>query len=221
MRKILRLGTRASPLALKQAQEIKKIFPALSFEIIPILTLGDKDKTTPLDKVEADDFFTREIDAALLKGQIDIAVHSSKDLAATLTQGLALVVETESISPYDALISRNNLKLKALAQGSRIGLSSQRRKERLARLRPDLIMVDIRGNIGERLGLIDKGKIDALIVAQAALIRLGLEDKIAEIFPLNVFNTHPKQGSLSLVARSEECEKVKFILSAPAPAIGN
>ena len=140
MRQTLKLGTRLSNLALKQAEEIKRIFSGLEFEVVPILTIGDKDKVTPLDKVKTQDFFTREIDNALLEGKIDIAVHSSKDLADTLPEGLAIVFETESLSPYDALVSGGNLKLKDLARGARIGVSSQRRKEQLRKLKTSSIL---------------------------------------------------------------------------------
>ncbi len=221
MRKILKLGTRPSPLALRQVEEIKSLFPQLNFEVLRINTQGDKDKVIALSQVEGSDFFTREIDAALLSGAIDLGLHSAKDLPTALPEGLAVLFETPSISPYDALVSKGKLKLKNLAQGARVGTSSQRRKFELYTLRKDLISVEVRGNIQERLSLIDKGKIDALIVAHAALIRLGLEEEIAEIFSLDVFNTHPKQGSLSLVARSRECVRLKSILSAQAPAIGS
>ena len=234
MEKILRIGTRPSSLALKQAEEIKKIFSGLpaarlasfrgrsgrrgpagggEFKVIPILTMGDKDKITPLDKVEIPDFFTREIDNALLSGEIDLAVHSSKDLAERLTDGLAVIFETESLSPYDALVSRENLKLKELLQGSRIGVSSQRRKEQIRRLRTDLTMVDIRGNIKERVCLIDEGKVDAVVVAHAALIRLGLEARLAEVFSLDFFPTHPKQGKLAVVSRENDKDIISLFKS--------
>lgn len=202
MKQTLKMGIRPSSLAQAQAEEIKKIFPGLKFEIICISTTGDKDKITPLDEVEDADFFTREIDKALLAGEIDVAVHSSKDLADILPKGLAVIFETESLSPYDALVARGNLKLKDLARNTRVGVSSQRRKEQLKSLRSDLTLISIRGNIEERLALINKRKIDALIVAHAALIRLGLEEKAAEVFPLDIFPAHPKQGKLALVAKN-------------------
>jgi len=204
MKQTLKMGIRPSSLAQAQAQEIKKIFSGLKFEVISIRTAGDKDKITPLDEVGDADFFTREIDKALLEGKIDIAVHSSKDLARKLPDGLMVVLETESLSPYEALVTRNNLKLKDLTRGARVGVSSQRRKEQLKSLRSDLTLINIRGNIEERLALIDKRKIDALVVAHAALIRLGLEEKAAEVFSPDVFPAHPKQGKLALVARSSD-----------------
>lgn len=221
----VRIGSRPSPLALRQAREaavlLQKIYPGAVFKIVRILTAGDKDKLTPLSEVEGGDFFTREIDQALLKGEIDFGIHSSKDLPQVLPKGLSVALETSSLSPYDALVSKGDLKFKELPPGYRIGVSSQRRKEQIRDLRGDLVIVDVRGNIEERLGMLDTGSIDALIIAHAALLRLGLEYRIAEVLPLEIFPTHPKQGSLSLVAREEICAKVKFILSEQARATGN
>lgn len=218
---MLRVGTRPSPLAIKQVDELKRMFPWVNFEVVIISTLGDKDKITPLTGMEGSDFFTREIDQALLEGQIDVALHSSKDLPDKLSGGLRVVLETESISQFDALVSKGGFKLSELPHASRVGTSSQRRKEQIRVLRQDLEFVDVRGNIGERLGLIDAGKIDALVVAHAAIIRLELEHMISEVFSGNDFIVHPKQGSLALVAREDKWQKVKSILSARAPVTGN
>lgn len=218
---MLKIGTRPSPLAIKQVEEIQNLMPLVRFKVVVIETRGDKDRYTPISEIEGSDFFTKEIDEALLKGEIDLAVHSSKDLPGILTTGLKVILETKSISPYDALVSRGNFKLAELPKGSRIGTSSQRRKDGVRILRPDLKIIDIRGNVDERFFLIDSGEIDALIVAYAALIRLGVEYRISEIFPLNIFKAHPKQGRLSLVAKEERWQEVKFILSAPAPVIGS
>lgn len=181
MNTILKVGSRTSPLALKQVKEIQGLMPSVQLVVMPIETQGDKDKVTPLSEVDNSDFFTREIDQALLRGDIDIAIHSSKDLPDVLPEGLRIIFETKSLSPFDVLIAKGNLKLKDLPLGSRIGVSSLRRKGQVLSFRKDLRIVDIRGNIQERLNLIDENKIDALIVAHAALIRLGLEDKITEI----------------------------------------
>ncbi|MEW6009397.1 MAG: hydroxymethylbilane synthase [Candidatus Omnitrophota bacterium] len=201
----IRIGTRASPLALKQAAEaidlLKQRYPQAHFSIVTIDTSGDKNKLTPISEVEGSDFFTREIDEALLAGEIDFAVHSSKDLPRVIPKGLAIVMETLSISNFDCLVSRDNIKFMDLPRFSRVGSSSQRRKNEIRRLRKDLKIIDIRGNIQERLALVDEAKIDALIIAHAALIRLGLEHRITEVFPLDVFRTHPKQGCISILAR--------------------
>ncbi len=202
-----KIGIRPSTLALKQAEEVvvflKKRFPKARFSFVKIATPGDRDKVTPLSEVEGSDFFTRDIDEALISGKIDFAVHSAKDLPDVLPQGLSVFVETQPLSPFDALVSKGNIKLAVLAQASRIGVSSARRKLRIKVLRPDLIIVDVRGTIEERLRLIDDGKIDALIVAHAALIRLGLEKRASEILPLEIFKAHPKQGRLAILTRKE------------------
>lgn len=221
MMNILRVGTRPSPLAIKQADELKRLFPMVNLEVVVISTKGDRDKITPLTEVEGSDFFTSEIDSALLRGEIDLALHSRKDLPDELNEGLRIVLETESISPYDALVSRGGLKLKDLPYASRVGTSSQRRKDQIYALRQDLVLVDVRGNIGERLNLIDTGKIDALVVAHAALIRLGLESRISEIFSADNFPVHPKQGKLALVVKEDRWQEVRSILSVQGPETGN
>lgn len=218
---MLRVGTRPSPLAIKQVDELKRLFPRINFEVVIILTLGDKDKITPLTGIEGSDFFTREIDQALLKGEIDLALHSSKDLPDKLTEGLKIVLETKSISSFDVLVSKEKLKLSELPYGNRVGTSSQRRKDQIRRLRQDLVLVDVRGDIGERLGLIAAGKIDALVVAHAAIIRLGLVHMISEVFSGDNFTVHPKQGRLALVTREDRWQEVKSILSAQALVTGN
>jgi len=183
---------------------LEKIYPGATFEVRKIDTPGDRDKVTPLFEVDGSDFFTRDIDEALMNGSIDVAVHSAKDLPDALADGLELLFETDPLSPYDALVSKNRLKLKDLPPVSRIGLSSLRRSSGIKYLRPDLKIVDIRGNIEERLALIDKGAIDALVVAHAALLRLGLEEKIAEVFSADIFSVHPKQGRLAIVRKKEQ-----------------
>ncbi len=199
----VRIGVRPSLLALKQALEVRpvleKIYPGATFEVLKIETPGDRDKVTPLTFVDGSDFFTRDIDEALLTGRIDIAVHSAKDLPDVLADGLELLFETPTLSPYDAFVSRNKQRLKDLPPVSRVGLSSLRRSLGIKRLRPDLKIIDIRGDIDKRLELIDKGVIDALIVAHAALLRLGLEEKIAEVFGVDIFSVHPRQGRLAIV----------------------
>jgi len=208
-------------LALRQVEEVRRLFPHVAFEVKTYRTLGDRDRVTPLSDVEGTDFFTREIDEALLRGEIDIALHSSKDFPEVVPCGLNVILETAPLSKNDCLVAKNNFLLKDLPPKSRIGTSSRRRKEQIRFMRPDLTVVDIRGNIEERLTLLDSGKLDALIVAHAALIRLGLEGRVSEVFHLKDFPTHPKQGRLSLAINKERWQELKFILSEQAPAIRN
>lgn len=210
-----RVGTRKSPLALRQAEEaldyLKEFYPDIKAQITGIDTYGDKDKITPISEIEGTDFFTREIDASLLRGDIDFSVHSAKDLADKIPDGLCVAAITKSIDVYDALVSKNNLKLKELPYQAKIGTSSQRRKIQIKAYRDDFRIVDIRGNIQERIHKLDTAGLDAIIVAACALIRLGLDRMIAEKIPLTVLKPHPLQGSLAIVAREEDAGLIEFL----------
>lgn len=200
----LRIGARPSRLSLIQVDEIRKLFPAIDFKVITFQTQGDTDKHTPFTQFEGSDFFTRQIEEALLKKEVDVAVHSAKDLEENLPVGLAIAAITVSVSPYECLVSCENRGLRQLKPGSRVATSSSKRKEAILRYRPDLKICDVRGDIEERLLQLDAGKFDALIVAHAALIRLGLKDRIAEIISPEILPAHPLQGSLALQVRSED-----------------
>lgn len=205
---VYRIGTRKSPLALRQVQEIietlRKFYPTLDFDIVGIDTYGDKDKITPISDMEGTDFFTREIDEALIKGEIDFAMHSAKDLPDEMPQGLVIAAVTKSIDPYDALVSKWDLKLDELKKGAKIGASSQRRKMQLKKYRNDFQLVDIRGNIEERLEKLDKDELDAIVVAACALLRLGLESRITQRIPFEILTPHPLQGSLAIEVRDND-----------------
>lgn len=210
-----RIGARKSPLALKQVEEVlsslKKIYPALKAEVVGIDTYGDKDKITPVSDIEGTDFFTREIEEALLKGDIDFAVHSAKDLPDTIPGGLCIAAITKSIDSYDALVSKNNLLLEDLPKGAKVGASSQRRKGQLKKYRRDFQLIDIRGNIQERLEKFESNGLDAIIVAACALIRLGLKERIAQRIPLKILKPHPLQGSLAVEARKDNPELINLL----------
>ncbi len=216
MAKTYRIGTRTSPLALRQVEEIslalRKFYPDFEAEIIGIDTYGDKDRVTPISQIEGTDFFTREIDNALLKREIDLAVHSAKDLPDSLREGLVIAAQTKFIDPYDALVSKNGLKLAELPQGARIGTSSIRRKTQLSRYRDDFDIVDIRGNIEERLEKLDNGNLDGIVIAACGLVRLGLEKRITERIPFEILKPHPLQGALAIVTRAEDL-KLHSLLS--------
>lgn len=225
MGKAYRVGTRRSPLAIRQVEEVmaalRTFHPDARFEIVKIDTYGDKDRITPISDIEGSDFFTREIDIALLQGKVDFAVHSAKDLPDDPPKGLVVAAITKSIDPYDALVSKNNLRLDELASGARIGASSARRKTQLKAYRADLQVVDIRGNIEERLRLLDGNPVpgtrypvpglDAVIIAACALIRLGLEHRITERIPFEVLKPHPLQGSLAIEARREDSGLIEIL----------
>ena len=203
MTAIIKVGTRPSPLALKQVDEIQKRLPWLRLEPIIIKTRGDKDKTFSLWREEDTDFFTREIERALLNRSIDIAVHSAKDLEADMPEGLVIAAMTSTLSSFECLVSRDSISLKKLRLNAIVGTSSRKRKEAINRFRPDLVVKNIRGNIDERLEQLDSEKFDAIIVAHAALIRLGLEHRITEIIPRQIMDPHPLQGSLAVQVCSD------------------
>ena len=214
-KKKYRIGTRQSPLALKQVDEIRralnKIYPAAHFEIVGIDTYGDKDKITPISEMEGSDFFTREIDIALLEGKIDFAVHSAKDLPDKILEGLELAAITESIDLHDALVSKGNFTIDKLPKGAKIAASSLRRKFQLKKYRKDFQIVDVRGNIQERLAKLDEGSFDALIIAACALVRLGLEVKITQRIPLEILAPHPLQGALAVITKEDGQELINWL----------
>jgi len=208
MEKTYRIGTRRSPLALRQVEEVlqslRKFYPDFQAEIIGIDTYGDKDKITPISEIEGTDFFTREIDETLLRDKIDFAVHSAKDLPDIIPEGLMIAAITKSIDPYDALVSKEGLRIDELPKGAKIGASSMRRKMQLKKYREDFQIIDIRGNIQERLEKLDKDSLDAIVIASCALMRLGLENKITQRVPFSILKPHPLQGSLAIEIREDD-----------------
>lgn len=209
-KKTISIGTRGSPLALKQVDEVITLFKEahseLNFDIIKIETVGDKNKTKPLEKLEGTDFFTREIEKALLNGDIDLAVHSAKDMPDRLPPGLGIAAILKSIDPYDVLVSKNNLKLEELPLGAKIGTSSLRRKSQLRAFREDFQIFDLRGNIEERLKKLKESNLDAIVIAAAGLIRLGLENKITQKLSVDILKPHPLQGCLAIEIRTSDTE---------------
>ena len=208
-RTTIRVGTRSSRLALKQVEEIVRLLgeQSLRFEVKTYDTSGDRDKITPISKIEGGDFFTDTIEKALLNGKIDVAIHSAKDLPDVIDE-LVVCALTKSIDPYDVLISKRNLKLDELPYGAKIGTSSLRRKEQLKKFRCDLQIVDIRGNIEERLGKLDRSDLDGIVIAAVGLIRLGLEHRITQRIPLEILKPHPLQGALAVEVREDDIEMI-------------
>lgn len=215
MSTIYKIGTRTSPLALRQVDEIighlKEFYPDIKVEVVGIDTYGDKDKITPISDIEGTDFFTREIDEALLRDEVDFAVHSAKDLPDEMTEGLFVAAITRSIDPDDALVSKYNLDIDSLREDARIGVSSQRRKEQLKAYRKDFQIIDIRGNIQERLDRLDKDNLDAIVVAACALVRLGLEHRITQRLHSYILKPHPLQGALAVVVKDTRKDLVNLL----------
>jgi len=185
----------------------------LQCNLVKISTDGDLDRITPISNIEGSDFFTRQIEETLLQREIDLAVHSAKDLPDEIPEGLVIAVITKSIDSYDALVSKGNLKINELRTGSKIGASSVRRKTQLKKYRRDFQVVDIRGNIAERLEQLDKNGLDAIIAATCALVRLGLEDRISQRIPFEILKPHPLQGSLALEIREDNWKLRKLLES--------
>lgn len=220
-RRIFKVGTRTSPLALRQAEEVisslRFFYTQIDYEVLGIDTYGDKDKKTSISEIEGSDFFTREVEEALLKGDIDFAVHSAKDLPDGIPKGLVIVAITKSLDVYDALVSKGNLKIDQLRKSAKIGTSSHRRKTQLKRYRDDFQIVDIRGNIEERLQKLNKDGLNAIVVAACALVRLGLEDRITQRIPFEILTPHPLQGSLAIEVKKDNQRLIDLLKVLDVP----
>lgn len=178
----LRIATRQSPLALWQAEHVaaklRAAHPGMATELVPMRTRGDKILHRSLAKVGGKGLFIKELELALLDQRADIAVHSMKDMPAMLTEGLTIAAVLERANPYDAFVSMHFDNFDALPEGARLGTSSLRRSSQLLSRRPDLQIIPLRGNVQTRLGKLDMGECDAIILAAAGLVRLGLEHRI-------------------------------------------
>lgn len=213
--KTLKIATRQSPLALWQAEHIRarlqELHPDLTVELVKFVTQGDKILDTPLAKIGGKGLFVKELEAALLDGLADLAVHSMKDVPMALPEGLTLAVICEREDPLDAFVSNTFEKFADLPQGARVGTSSLRRKSQILKQRPDLQIIDLRGNVGTRLGKLDEGQYDAIILASAGLKRLGLENRIRHTIEPNVSLPAVGQGALGLECRADDQEVLALI----------
>jgi hydroxymethylbilane synthase len=201
----LRLGTRASPLARWQAEWVAARLTELggAVELVPITTQGDV-QTAPLGQIGGMGLFTKELQRALLDSQIDLAVHSLKDLPTAPVEGLSLAAVPPRESTGDVLISNVARTLDDLPQGARVGTGSLRRKAQLWHVRPDLIIEDIRGNVETRLRKLDEGQFDAIVLAEAGLKRLGLAERIAHVLPRSHMLPAVGQGALGIETRADD-----------------
>jgi len=218
----LRIGTRASALALWQANRVAGLIRAQpgapSVELVHIKTEGDLRTDVPLWAVDGRAFFTKEIDRALLANEIDVAVHSLKDLSTTLENGTELVAVVERQDPRDALLVGAHVQqggkaqsLADLPRGARVGTSSLRRRAFLARLRPDFVPIELRGNVPTRLEKLQRGDYDAIILASAGLARLGLEQHITARLPIEDLTPAVSQGAIGCCARSDDAETARWM----------
>ncbi len=201
----LRLGTRGSLLARWQAEWVAARLAELGVAVtlVPITTQGDV-KTQPLGEIGGQGLFTKELQRALLDGQIDLAVHSLKDLPTAPVPGLVLAAVPERESTDDVLVSTVADRVESLPQAARVGTGSLRRKAQLLHLRPDLRVIDIRGNVETRLRKLDEGQYDAIVLAEAGLRRLGMTDRIAHVIPRTTMLPAVGQGALGIEARADD-----------------
>jgi len=211
MRKTLRIGTRASQLALWQANwvksELEKRYPGLEVSLVKIKTHGDKILDVPLAMVGGKGLFVKELQEAMLRGETDIAVHSMKDVPTYFPDGLGLRCITEREDVRDIVILRPGVSSwQDLPQGARIGTSALRRKSQLLHLRPDLQMVDIRGNVETRIRKLTEDNLDAVILAAAGMKRLGFEKQISEYLSVDVSIPAIGQGALGIETRIADDE---------------
>ncbi len=208
----VRIGTRKSKLALWQANYVKGFLEktwGVEVELVKITTTGDKILDAPLAKIGGKGLFVKEIEQALMRGEIDLAVHSLKDVPMTIPEGLTLGAITEREFPYDVLISKEGKCLRELPPGSKVGTSSLRRQVQIKRVRRDLKVEILRGNVDTRMRKLKEGLYDAIVLAYAGVKRMGYENEITEV--LEDFIPAVGQGSLAIEIREEDEEIRKLI----------
>jgi hydroxymethylbilane synthase len=215
--KPFRVGTRASPLALAQTEEVlrklRTAHPNAEFETVTITTGGDKDQRTPLASLGRG-MFVKELETALLKGRIDFAVHSAKDVPSTLPNGLVIAAIAERADPRDVLVNRWRLPLRELPPGARLGTSSPRRTALVLSARRDLKALPIRGNVGTRLDKAAGAGYDGVVLAAAGLLRLGRQAEVSEYLDSEWFTPDAGQGALAVEARADDRRVLDLLASA-------
>lgn len=204
----LRLGTRGSPLARWQAEWVAARLRSagVAVSLVPVATQGDRQQNGPVETIGGQGVFTKELQRALLDEQIDLAVHSLKDLPTDLVPGLTLAAVPERAPCGDVLLSRRSQSFAELPRGALIGTGSSRRRSQLWQARPDLRMADVRGNVDTRLRKLDEGQYDALVLAEAGLLRLGLAERITQVLPKELMLPAVGQGALGIEARAVDGE---------------
>ncbi|MBI1902726.1 MAG: hydroxymethylbilane synthase [Planctomycetia bacterium] len=204
----IRLGTRASALARWQADWVAGRLRQLgaNVELAPIATQGDRDQRGPIAAIGGQGLFTKELQAAVLDGRTDLAVHSLKDLPTDSVAGLCLAAVPERGPTADVLVSRGGLALDKLPPGARVATGSIRRRAQLLFVRQDLAMADVRGNVDTRLRKLDEGQFDALVLAEAGLVRLGMQNRVTQVLPPSIMLPAVGQGALAIEAREDATE---------------
>lgn len=208
--KTIRIATRKSPLALWQAEHVKKclldVHPDLQVELVGMTTEGDRFLEAPLIEVGGKGLFIKELEQAILEQRADIAVHSMKDVTVDMPEGFVLPIIMERESTHDVLVSNKYKSIAEIPDGGVIGTSSLRRQSQIRALRPDIQIRDLRGNVGTRLGKLDDGQYDAIILAAAGVKRLGLADRIAQLIPHEEILPAIGQGAIGIECREGDTE---------------
>lgn len=211
----LRIATRESPLALWQtrhvAERLAALHPELRIELVPLSTRGDRILDRPLAQIGGKGLFLKELEQAMLADQADLAVHSCKDMPAELEPEFAFCGLLDRADPADALISPNYAGFEQLPEGARVGTSSLRRKAQLLALRPDLRILDLRGNVGTRMRKLDDGQYDAIVLAAAGLQRLGEHARIRQRLAPPLFLPAPAQGVIALECRRDDHALIELL----------
>ncbi|MCU0755105.1 MAG: hydroxymethylbilane synthase [Xanthomonadales bacterium] len=223
MTDMLRIATRESPLALWQAHHVadrlRALYPGLGVELVPMTTRGDQILDQPLAAIGGKGLFLKELEVALLEGRADLAVHSLKDVPMQLEPGFQLAGVMAREDPSDALVSGRFESLQALPEGARVGTSSLRRQVQLRALRPDLELLDLRGNVNTRLARLDRGEYDAIVLASAGLIRLGFAARIRQrLAPPEYLLPAAGQGVLGLEIREGDARTAELLAPLVDPA---
>ena len=215
MNKTLKIATRKSPLALWQAEHVKarleQHHPTLTVELVKMTTKGDQILNSPLSKIGGKGLFIKELEQGMLAGEADIAVHSMKDVPYEIPPGFELGAILERENPFDAFVSNNFSSIDDLPKGAKVGTCSQRRIVQLKALRPDLEILDLRGNVNTRLKKLDDGEFDAIILACAGLIRLGFEKRIKQQIAPEQSLPAVGQGAVGIEIRENDSEVLSLI----------
>ncbi len=218
----LRLATRGSRLSMAQsdlaAAALRAADPSLDVQYVPVRTEGDIDRTSPLHAIGGRGVFVRAIEQALLDGRADIAMHSLKDVPTTPVEGLTLAAILTRGDPRDVLVASEGRRLAELPPSARVGTGSVRRKLLLHLLRPDLDVVEIRGNVDTRMGKVASGEYDAVVLAAAGLDRLGRLDEATQVFEALEFLPSPGQGAIAVQCREDDADTVERLLAVDDPA---
>ncbi|MBI4524986.1 MAG: hydroxymethylbilane synthase [Deltaproteobacteria bacterium] len=218
---VIRIGTRGSALALTQSgwvkRKLEERYPGSRVEMVIIKTGGDRFLETPIQAIGGKGIFVKEIEEALLRNEIDLAVHSMKDLPTEIPSGLAVVAVPEREDSRDVLISAARAPLRDLPSGARIGTGSLRRRAQILHYRSDLEVFPIRGNVDTRLKKLERGEMDAVVMALAALRRMGWEDRVSDYLSPDICLSAVAQGALGLEARDEDWvkDRMEFLHHEP------